>query len=212
MPTKSTTEKKETSAPDTAELLKQIEELKAELKAVKKSVKAEQAQEKDVPNADEKFNPNKMVRIINMYNGFANSLRIDDHGGFRTMYKFGESMRIRLSEAENIVRLNRGFAEKGYFLFDDPEVADYLGLGEVTAKAVNVNFINSLSDCPPDVLASVYESANKYFKDLIMDTFVTGYVRGEKIGFRDQNRLEALSKASGEDVSIRIKALQETRA
>jgi hypothetical protein len=57
----------------------------------------------------------------------------------------------------------------------------------------------------------MYEKANAHFRDVIIDTFVSGHVKGEKIGFRDQSRIEALSKAAGEDINIRIRAEQETK-
>jgi hypothetical protein len=223
MPAKTTTKKMITTNPDeeiletpvepveapesdTKMLLEQINALRAELAAMKaSSPRAETKTEED------KYNPNRLVILRNMYNGFNLSLRMDDHGGFRSMTKFGETMRIRLSEAENIVRLNRGFAAKGYYMFDDPEVSEYLGIDDISKKAVTVNFIQSLSEATPEAIANAYTNANEHFREIIMETFVNGHVKGEKTGFRDQAKIEALSKASGEDINLRIRAVQETR-
>jgi hypothetical protein len=187
-------------------LMEQINLLKAEIAAMKSSTPSASP-----VGQDDEFNPNRLVIVRNMYNGFALSLKMDDHGGFRTMTRFGETMRIRLSEAENIVRLNRGFANKGYFTFDDKKISEYLGIDDINKKSVSVNFIQNLSDATPESIENAYKNANAHFRDLIMETFVNGHVAGEKTGFRDQSKMEALSRASGEDVSLRIRAVQETK-
>ena len=127
-----------------------------------------------------------------------------------TFYGFGDKQYVRYEVASNMARMNRGFASKGYFIFEDADLIRDFGLTKDYDKFVDKKTFERIDEIDADSLKALYNRVNDSFKSMIVEKFVNGYVEGKK-GFRDSEKIDILSEASGKDVQYTIEELQKAK-
>jgi hypothetical protein len=152
-----------------------------------------------------------LVKVTCLYDGIKLTLKASGLKGDNIdFFKFGDSRKLRREIVENIVRYNRSFAEKGFFIVEDNDMIRDLGLTEYYENFIGLDVLNKLNTITVDRLISTYNKANDNFKRLILDKFIVGNVDGID-GYIDFKKIDALSKASGIDVQNSINEAKRAR-
>lgn len=162
-------------------------------------------------NNEFEYNPDKLISLRNMYDGLELNLKIDDNGNKFSIKKFGSTFKKRVLEVENLVRLNPKFAEKGYFIIEDREILEYVfpDLLECYKRTIDFKTINQIQKLSLNQLEEMYNNSNEQYRNTIIDKFISEWIRGEDIDFRDQNKINLLTKLSGVDVLALINGINE---
>lgn len=152
-----------------------------------------------------------LVKVTCLYDGVKLTLKASGLKGDNVdFFKFGDSRKLRREIVENLVRYNRSFAEKGFFIVEDADMIRDLGLTEYYESFIGADVINKLNEISIDKLLSTYNKANHNFKRLIIDRFIVGNVDGID-GYIDFKKIDALSKASGIDLQNSISEAKRAR-
>lgn len=117
---------------------------------------ASEAPEAAKPNNDTKFKVKQRRltphTIVTVRNGYAGSLIYRSrHTGERFKWAYyGAEQDMELQELRNAKGSNKSFFENGWFMIDDEDVIEYLGLQSVYKNALNCEDIDALFDMKPD--------------------------------------------------------------
>ena len=114
------------------------------------TVENEQAEKKQqfVPKT---LDPNQLVTV---YNGFQGKLvyKSKRTGEEYVWSEFGVDQDMELSELKNIRSSNKKYFINNWFMFDDPEVVEYLGVTQYYKFALKIDEFDSLFTMSPDAL------------------------------------------------------------
>lgn len=90
--------------------------------------------------------------IITVKNGFHGQLvYVSSKTGERFLWDgFGDEQDMELSELKNARSVGKKYFINNWWLFDDPEVVDYLGMNKYYKFALNIDEFESLFDMPAD--------------------------------------------------------------
>lgn len=206
--------KQESSSVDYSTLLKMIESQQELINSLKNEIEKNKSTQgiNQLPttNSNLTYDPNRLVAVVSMYDGESLTLKTGNNGEIMTFYGFGDKQYVRYEVASNMARMNRGFASKGYFIFEDADLIRDFGLTKDYDKFVDKKTFERIDEIDVDSLKALYNRVNDSFKNMIVEKFVNGYVEGKK-GFRDSEKIEVLSEASGKDVQYTIEELQKAK-
>lgn len=95
------------------------------------------------------FKPDQMVTVRN---GFQGELlyKSKKTGEIYKWEEFGSDQDMEISELKSAKSSSKKFFINNWFLFDDPEIVDYLGVSQYYKYALNAKNFDSLFDCSPD--------------------------------------------------------------
>lgn len=195
---------------DNTEIMKMMLDFQEQLNIMKEQNMLLKAENESIKNKksepEDDFDPNRLITIRNMYDGIELNLKIDDYGRTSTLKKFGGTIKKRLLEVKDIVRLNTKFAEKGYFIIENRELIEkeFDELVEHYNKFIDYKVLNQIHNLDVKALGDVFKNANLRYKRMIIDKFVSEWTKGEKIEFRDQSKINMLSELSGVDIMAEI--------
>lgn len=123
---------------------KQVESTGAEV--VSTATKA-----KKTYKAKRKLDPNQLVTVVNGFHGIL-VYQSSRTGEVFTWERFGDEQEIELYELKNAKNSHRAFFEGGYFLINDPEVIEYLGVGSYYNDVLNFEEFDSIFEMKPEEL------------------------------------------------------------
>lgn len=169
------------------ELLKQLQEMKNELTALK----AEQVQPLPVLNST----TDRMVKFINLTPGSA-MLK----GSAKRPYEIEGRYNSRSftdTEAKVIVAQMGSYLREGFVYIDDADFVKEAGLIDAYRDMLTPDALKNLLSQSPDAIISAYEVASDGQKKIILDMIVEKKSKGENI---DANILVRLGEVSGKDL------------
>lgn len=183
---------------------KENETLKQENITLKSSVKND--------SSDPTDDYNKLVTIKNMYDGNSLTIKIDDNGRTATLTGMGSTLKRRLIEILDIVRLNPKFARMGYFIIDDEYMVEHYfpEMIEYYKQTVDMKTLNTIGTLSIEDLKQTVSNVNYIYQKAIIDKFITEYIRGTDDNYTSLNKIQALSAVVGIDVMAMINGVMET--
>lgn len=99
-----------------------------------------------------KLDPDSIVTVKNGFNG--KLVYTSSKTGERFFWDgFGDEQDMELSELKNARSSGKKYFINNWWLFDDPEVVDYLGMKKYYKFALNIDDFETLFDLPADKLA-----------------------------------------------------------
>ena len=125
-----------------------------ENETAKKTATKRNVKKKETPPKKERYrvkvdlDPKMMVSVRN---GFAGTLyyRSKRTGEEFTWEEFGAEQDLELSELKNARNSSKAFFERNYFLIDDPEVIEYLNVGQYYENAFDIEDFEDLFEMDP---------------------------------------------------------------
>lgn len=199
---------------DNTEIMKMMLDFQEQLNLMKEQNSLLQAENESlkskVSDTEEEFDPNKLITIRNMYDGLELNLKINDFGNMLPLKKFGGTIKKRLIEVKDIVRLNQKFAEKGYFIIEDRELIEkeFDELVEPYSKVIDYKVLNQIQNLENKALGDIFKNSNSRYQRMIINKFVSEWTKGEDIKFRDQSKINLLSEISGVDIMAEINGIE----
>lgn len=117
---------------------------------VEQTVQPEQY-EKKKPLVPKALDPNQLVTV---YNGFQGKLvyKSKKTGEEYVWSEFGVDQDMELSELKNIRSSNKKYFTNNWFMFDDPEIVEYLGMTQYYKFALKIDEFDSLFEMSPSEL------------------------------------------------------------
>lgn len=98
------------------------------------------------------LDPDSIVTVKNGFNG--KLVYTSSKTGERFFWDgFGDEQDMELSELKNARSSGKKYFINNWWLFDDPEVVDYLGMTKYYKFALNIDDFETLFDLPADKLA-----------------------------------------------------------
>lgn len=194
---------------DMSAIMKMLEEQQKTIDTLKDQI-LKQGAITPKTSTENTYDPNRIVAVVNMYDGESLTLKIGHNGEGITLYGYGDKQYFRYEVAANMARMNRTFASKGYFIFEDADIIRDFGLEKDYVKFIDKQILDKLDTLDSKSLEALYERSNTSYKDMIFDKFVKGYIEGIK-GLRDVDKVEALSRIRGVDVQYTIDELQKAK-
>lgn len=114
------------------------------------------APEKKNYRVKKELDPNMFVSVKNGFNGTL--VYKSKRTGERFVWQnFGDEQEIELSELESAKNTCKTFFVNNWFLFDDPEVVDWLGMTQYYKRALNFASFDKLFEMAPDEIAKTIE-------------------------------------------------------
>lgn len=112
--------------------------------------------EKKKPLVPKALDPNQLVTV---YNGFQGKLvyKSKKTGEEYVWSEFGVDQDMELSELKNIRSSNKKYFTNNWFMFDDPEIIEYLGMTQYYKSALKINEFDSLFEMSPDEMCERIE-------------------------------------------------------
>ncbi|MDD3063891.1 MAG: hypothetical protein PHX50_13875 [Massilibacteroides sp.] len=185
-------EKPAVSTNEIDKLMKLVEQQQETINALKNSL----SQKQEIVVSDER---DRKVSVVCLYDGISLTLKSGHSGEKVILYGLGDKQQVRYEQAGNIARMNRSFAEKGYFIFEDEEIIKDFGLESVYKNIVDAKILKNLGEIDVDSLERLYKRSNSNTKTIIIDKFIRGNAEGEK-GFTDRDKIELLTEITGRDI------------
>jgi hypothetical protein len=112
--------------------------------------------------------------------------------------KFGQIKKIIYSDLVDILEVNRGFLEAGYFIILSPKVVRLNGLDEIHNKILTKEKIEQILAGTDEGLA-LYSSANERQQKVIVELFVDKLIADPSS--LDLNMVDRLSRLSGVNIT-----------
>lgn len=105
--------------------------------------------EKKIYRVKKNLDPNMIVTVKNGFQGrlIYKSRRTNERFEWEA---FGDEQDMDLQELKNARNSSKAFFENNWFLIDDPEVLEYLGVSQCYKYALNFNSFDGLFDKTPD--------------------------------------------------------------
>lgn len=95
------------------------------------------------------LSPNMVVTVKNGFNGML-VYKSKRTGEVFVWDSFGSEQEMELQDLTAAKNTYKSFFVNNWFLFDDPEVIEWLGLSQYYKHALNTDAFNSLFTCTPD--------------------------------------------------------------
>lgn len=200
----------QTPQVDNTAILEMLAQMQQQLTSLKEENETLRNQ-KNAPIQNTQDDFNQLVTIRNMYTGIALSLKLDESGRVTTLEGFGTTMRKRLVEVLDICRLNKKFAELGYFVIEDSNIVEkyfpeMIPLYEKTLKTETLKDIGLLTEKD---LIEAYTNSNYVYQRAIVDRFISEWAKGEDENYLSHSKIQALTKVSGVDIMSLINSVME---
>lgn len=114
---------------------------------------AEDSAEKKNYHVKKDLDPNMYVVVKNGFNGTL--VYKSKKTGERFVWQsFGDEQEMELSELKSARNSNKAFFVNNWFLFDDPEVIDWLGMSQYYKHALNSKSFDKLFEQTPSAIKS----------------------------------------------------------
>lgn len=127
-----------------------------------RSAKTQSAEQADKPNATpeqatpkqnykikKNLDPNMIVTVRNGFQGMM--VYVSKRTNERFIWEsFGDEQDMDLQELKNAKNSSKGFFENNYFLIDDPEIIEYLGVERYYKNALSYDTFDDLFSKTPD--------------------------------------------------------------
>lgn len=182
------------------QLTEQLDSLKKENDTLKS--------QKNNSNQSDDFN--RLVTIKNQFTGmslvvYLNEKRTD----YLTLEGYGDTVKKRLIEVLDIVRLNKKWARLGYFAIEEEDIVNtyFNELIPVYEKTLSSDKFERLGTMNEEELIETYKNANFIFQRAIVDKFISEWAKGIDSNFKVYSKIDALSKASGVDIHSMINSV-----
>lgn len=122
--------------------------------------------------------------------------------------EFGEVKNIPYKDLSDILEVNRGFLESGYFVILNPKVVESEGLGEIYEKILDKAKIEKILAGNESDAVNFFKSTTDVQRETIVHLILDKMMKGENF---DLNLLNRLSVVIGPDYSIynRFKEMKE---
>jgi hypothetical protein len=157
-------------------------------------------EQKEIEKEDEELNISQTdyVKVVSLLPYRLNlCTREKGQGRVYRFDKFGQVKRIIYSDLADIIEVNRGFLEAGYFIILNPKVIRLHGLDDISSSILTKEKIEQIVEGMDDKLA-LYSSANKEQQELIVELFINKLVSNpDKV---DLNMVDKLSRLSGVNI------------
>lgn len=195
-------------------ILAMLSKIQSELDNIKeenKSLKEENSKLRDIKVADD-YDPNKLVLIRNCYDG--EHITLFTKTSPLKLTKIAPTARVRLSDLEDMVRMNEGHFIKGRIAIENQNIVEevFPQLGETYRKMVDKNTLDGIGLLQEKQIVEIFNNSNEAFKKLIIQKFVKEYIKNENIFYRDTKKIKALSDASGVDIMAMINGVEENES
>lgn len=94
-------------------------------------------------------------QYITVINGFQGHLvyQSSKTGEVFHWYQFGDTQEMELQELRNAKSSAKGFFTNNWFMFEEPWVVDYLGMGKCYNKALSLEEFDSIFELTPDKIS-----------------------------------------------------------
>ena len=97
------------------------------------------------------FDNNEFITVKNGFNG--KLIYISKRTGEKFIWEnFGDEQEIELLELKNAKNSRKGFFIKNWFMFDDPEILDHLGVSQYYKFSLRLSEFDKIFDKEPDDL------------------------------------------------------------
>lgn len=114
---------------------------------------AEAQEEKPSIKVKQRLTPHTYVTVKNGFNG--KLVYVSAHTREKFVWsQFGDEQEMELQELKSAKATNKAFFERNYFLFDDPEVIEYLGVGRFYESALTFEEFADLFTWPAEEIES----------------------------------------------------------
>jgi len=139
------------------------------------------------------------------------SLKLDEQGRMTTLEGFGVTLRKRLIEVLDICRLNKKFADLGYFIIEDKDIVEkyFPEMIPLYEKTLSKEELSNIGDLSEHDLIEAFTNSNFIYQRAIVDKFISEWAKGENNNYMSHTKINALSKASGVDVMNMINSVME---
>ena len=118
------------------------------------------ADEKQKYHVRKQLDPNMVVIVRNGYQGVL--VYKSRKTGERFIWsEFGSEQDMELQELRNARNSSKAFFENNWFLIDDPEVIDYLGVSQYYRYALNFDTFDDLFKKTPDEIKEIVGNLSK---------------------------------------------------
>lgn len=114
----------------------------------------EKVPEKKQYKVRKNLDPNTVVTVKNGYQGTLVYISSKTKETFK-WEEFGDEQDMELQELKNARNASKGFFENNWFLIDDPEIIEYLGVEQYYKYALNYDEFNGLFDKTPEEIKSI---------------------------------------------------------
>lgn len=144
-----TTTKKTNTKNSTTKTTALATEMSAEPATLEKEFVAEAVEPKSIVKTRVKLDPNSIVTVKNGYQGML--VYKSKKTGERFVWEnFGDEQDIELSELKSAKNSYKSFFINNWFLIEDPDVIDYLGVGQYYSNALSYEEFESLFAQTPE--------------------------------------------------------------
>jgi hypothetical protein len=197
---------------DMTAILKMLEDQRKIIEALQKQVSTPAKTETIVTPTPLKgsvaYDANRIVAVVCMYDGESLTLKTGHQGERITLYGYGDKQYFRYEVAANMARMNRSFAIRGYFIFEDSDIIRDFGLEKSYESFIDKSVLDKLDSLDAASVTALYNRSNDAYKTMIIDKFVNGYIEGIS-NFRHVEKIDALTKVSGKDIQYTIDEVQK---
>lgn len=188
--------KNEDLAKMMAELLERVKNLETTPKSVVETVST-------TPTG---LNNNRMIKVINMYDGKLNlKTRADGNGAIFTFIGFGQTRSIAYNDLVDIVQNNWSFFEKGYAYVDDEDFVKSNNLTDAYEKILDKDTLSSLLEIGVAPMLTMVEKMPKSQLEVLVGLIVNRLAKGENL---DLNKVYKISAIYGRDILEMVKDVQ----
>lgn len=203
--------KNQEAAPsfDQSAIMEMLASMQAQIASLKNENETLKSQKPTQSTTDEL---NQMVAIKSKYTGIGLTLFLDEkHSNYITLDEYGTTVRKRLVEVLDIVRLNKKFATLGYFIIEDMDIVEkyFSELIPMYEKTVDDKTFEEIGNLNETELSEVYKNANYIYQRAIVEKFIKEWAKGENANFMVHSKIQALTKASGTDIMTMINSVME---
>ena len=118
------------------------------------TVVSEKPAEKQEYRVKKNLSPNMIVTVRNGFQG--KLIYVSNRTKERYVWdSFGDEQDMDLQELKNAKNSSKSFFINNWFLIDDPEVIEYLGVGQYYKYALNFDSFNQLFESDPDEIREI---------------------------------------------------------
>ena len=159
-------------------------------------------------NEDNKIQVGESIEVISLTPGIVNVTTFggENNGRVYTFRGFGMSMEIPYNDLVNIVQRHFKFFERGYLYVNDARFTKINGLEQITKKVLTKEQMERIvyGDSMEDL--QLFQNATAAQKEHMVTMLMDEINEGKDV---DMNRIYALSKFVGYDISDRAKQFKE---
>lgn len=147
------------AATKTTRSTKTVSEARADTIAEKPAVEAP-IEEKQKYRVRKQLDPNMLVTVRNGYQGTLvyRSRRTNERFIWGA---FGDEQDMELQELKNARNASKAFFQNNWFLIDDPEVLDYLGVSQYYKYALSYDSFDDLFNKSPEEIEKIVSELSK---------------------------------------------------